>query len=144
MTFSMIQRFLIILVAFSLAACSNDDSEAILPNVPVDITVNMNLPRYIDLQTPTGWVYNPGGIRGIVIQNQGVGSPPYKAFDRACPNNDCTTAMNFDGSLKLNCVCDESTYSIIDGSPQTPNGRYFAKEYKVTVINANTLNITNF
>jgi len=134
----------IILFLFCFTGCSDDDTESILPNVPVDVTINLNLPQYLDLQTPTGWAYSTGGIKGIIIQNQGVGTPPYKAFDRACPNNDCTGAMNFDGSLKLTCPCDNSTYSIIDGSPQTPNGRYFAKEYKVTLINASTLNITNF
>lgn len=133
-----------LLVVFCFSSCSNDDDETLLPDVPVDISVNLNLPQYIDLQTPTGWAYLTGGIKGIVIQNQGVGSPPYKAFDRACPDNDCTGPMTFDGSLKLTCPCDNSTYSIIDGSPQAPNSRYFAKEYKVTLINSSTLNITNF
>lgn len=138
------RNFFFLFAFLFLTACSDDDIDTLLPNTPVDVTVNLNLPQYIDLQTPTGWAYATGGIKGIVIQNQGVGSPPYKAFDRACPDNDCTGPMTFDGSLKLTCPCDNSTYSIIDGAPQTPNARYFAKEYKVTLLNSNTLHITNF
>lgn len=136
--------FYFVAILFCFTACGDDDVDTLLPNVPVDVTINLNLPQYVNLQTPTGWAYATGGIKGIIIQNQGVGNPPYKAFDRACPNNDCTGAMEFDGSLKLTCPCDDSEYSIIDGSPQTPNGRYFAKEYKVTLSDPSTIHITNF
>ncbi len=51
--------------------------------------------------------------------------------------------MNFDGSLKLKCPCDNSEYSIIDGSPQTAGNIHFAREYKV-ILNGSTLNIRNF
>ena len=115
-----------------------------MPDVFVDETINLNLPQYINLQTPSGFAYTNGGIKGIVVQNTGIGNPPYKAFDRACPNNDCATPMNFDGSLKLKCPCDNSEYSIIDGSPQTAGNNHFAREYKVIVINSATLNIRNF
>ena len=134
--------FLIVFICFT--GCSDDEMETLLPNVPVDETVNLNLPQFIDLQTPTGWAYTTGGVRGILIHNQGVGTPPYKAFDRACPNNDCTIPMVFDGSLKMTCQCDDIPYSIIDGSPQSPNGRYFAREYKVTMLNSSTIHITNY
>jgi hypothetical protein len=52
--------------------------------------------------------------------------------------------MEFDGSLKMTCPCDNIPYSIIDGAPQTPNGRYFAREYKVTLVDESTIHITNF
>ncbi|MCF6167335.1 MAG: phosphoribosylaminoimidazole carboxylase [Lutibacter sp.] len=116
----------------------------ILPNVSVNVTINIDLPQYIDLQTPTGWTEITGGIKGILIQNTGIGNPPYKAYDRACPNNDCATPMVFDGSLKMKCPCDNSEYSIIDGSPQTSGNIHFAREYRVNVLNSSTLNITNF
>ena len=125
-------------------SCEKNEINDILPNVPVDVTINLDLPQYINLQTPTGWAYTNGGIQGIIVQNTGIGNPPFKAFDRACPNGDCTTAMTFVGSLKLTCSCDHSEYSIIDGSPQTPGNIHFAREYKVTVLNSTLLNITNF
>jgi hypothetical protein len=137
--------FLLVLVLFF--SCEKNDTEDLLPNVPVDVTIDLNLPQYVDLNTPSGWAYTIGGndgLEGIWIQNTGAGNPPYKAFERACPNNDCSVPMNFDGSLKLICSCDKSEYSIIDGSPQTAGNTNFAREYRVIVLNNSLLNITNF
>lgn len=134
--------FLLLLITFF--SCEKNDTNDILPRLTVNITIDLNLPQYIDLQIPSGWVYINGGIKGILIQNTGSGSQPYKAYDRACPNNDCASPMTFDGSLKLKCPCDESEYSIIDGSPQTAGNSHFMREYRVNVLNSSSLNITNF
>ena len=127
----------------SLIACEKNETNDILPDQDVNVTVDLNLPQYIDLQIPSGWAYTNGGLRGIVVLNTGTGNPNFKAFDRACPNYDCTSPMTFDGSLKLTCPCDKSIYSIIDGSPQTSGNKYFAREYKVTEI-GNALIISNY
>ncbi|WP_291969151.1 hypothetical protein [Lutibacter sp.] len=138
-------RKLFLLLPFIIFfSCEKNVTNDILPNVSVNVTINIDLPQYIDLQTPTGWTEITGGIKGILIQNTGIGNPPYKAYDRACPNNDCATPMVFDGSLKMKCPCDNSEYSIIDGSPQTSGNIHFAREYRVNVLNSSTLNITNF
>jgi len=138
-------RKLFLLLPFTIFfSCEKNVTNDILPNVSVNVTINIDLPQYIDLQTPTGWTEINGGIKGILIQNTGIGNPPYKAYDRACPNNDCATPMVFDGSLKMKCPCDNSEYSIIDGSPQTSGNIHFAREYRVNVLNSSTLNITNF
>lgn len=139
MRYSLLLSFLLIFMS-----CEKNDTIDLLPKKSVNIIIDLNLPQYIELQTPSGWAYTAGGLRGIIIQNAGIGNPPYKAFDRACPNNDCNLPMVFDGSLKLKCPCDNSEYSIIDGSPQTAGNNQFAREYRVLVINSNTLNITNF
>jgi nitrite reductase/ring-hydroxylating ferredoxin subunit len=139
MRYSLLLSFLLIFMS-----CEKNDTIDLLPKKSVNIIIDLNLPQYIELQTPSGWAYSAGGLRGIIIQNTGIGNPPYKAFDRACPNNDCNLPMVFDGSLKLKCPCDNSEYSIIDGSPQTAGNNQFAREYRVMVINSNTLNITNF
>ncbi len=138
------RKLILLLVFISFFSCEKNDTHDLLPNLPVNITIDLNLPQYLDLQTPSGWVYTNGGIKGILIQNTGIGSQPYKAFERACPNNDCSSPMTFDGSLKLKCSCDASEYSIIDGSPQTSGNIHFAREYRVNVLNSSTLNITNF
>ena len=137
-------KLFLLLVLAVFFSCEKNDTNDLLPDVFVDETINLNLPQYINLQTPSGWAPTNGGIKGIVIQNSGIGNPPYKAFDRACPNNDCAAPMDFDGSLKLKCSCDNSEYSIINGFPQTAGNTYFAREYKVIVLNTSTLKITNF
>jgi len=143
--FKKMRNLLLLCFLISLISCEENETIDVLPKVPVDVIVDLNLPQYINLQTPTGWVYTTsGGYRGLFIQNTGIGNPPYKSFERACPNNDCSTAMTFDGSLKFTCPCDGSEYSVIDGSPQTAGNSQFAREYRVIKINGSTLNITNY
>lgn len=138
------KKLLVICTFFLLVSCEKNDLNDVLPDIIVDEIIDLNLPQYINLQTPSGWAYTNGGLKGIVILNTGTGSQPFKAFDRACPNNDCSSPMTFDGSLKLTCPCDDSEYSILDGSPQTAGNSHFAREYRALLINSATLNITNF
>ena len=138
-------RLTILFFAFLLLlSCEKNSPNDILPDAHVDITINLDLPQFVNLQTPTGWVYVSGGLNGVFVRNTGIGSPPFKAFERACPNNDCTVPMTFDGSLKLTCQCDDSTYSIIDGSPQSADNNNFARKYRVIVVSNSTINIRNF
>lgn len=123
----------LILIFIGFISCEKNETHDLLPKIPVNVTIDMKLPQYVPLQTVGGWVYiNNEGVNGIVVVNRGIGASKYKAFDRACPNNDCKKPMEFDGSLKLKCTCDSSEYSILDGSPQTSKNTHFAREYTVT------------
>lgn len=137
----------LLLLLLTFFSCEKNDTEDFLPSSTVDVDINLNLPQYQNLLIPSGWVYIEKGanrgLQGIIIQNTGL-TPKYKAFERACPNNDCTSPMVFDGSLKMKCTCDLSEYSIIDGSPQTNGNSHFAREYKVYVIGNSLINITNY
>lgn len=144
---TMRKLFLLFLLIIS-TSCEKNETYDILPYASVDVILNLNLPQYQELLIPTGWTYidkgTNKGLQGVIVQSTGL-TPAYKAYERACPNNDCTSPMIFDGSLKMKCSCDKSEYSIIDGSPQTPGNPHFAREYKVSVsIDGKTLNITNF
>jgi len=138
------KNILLFCLLISFISCEKNDTEDLLPDVPVDVYVNLNLPQFINLQAASGWVTTNDGIKGVFIQNIGVGSPPFKAFELACPNYDCNSAMSFDGSLKFKCSCDKSEYSVIDGSPQTDGNSQFAREYRVVQLSTSTLKITNY
>lgn len=138
------RKFLLLFLLTSFFSCEKNNTNDILPTIDVNVVLDLNLPEYVNLKIPSNWAYVNGGLKGIIIQNTGIGNPNYKAFERACPNNDCATPMNFDGSLKLKCSCDNSEYSIIDGSPQTAGNSHFAREYKVNQVNESTLIITNY
>lgn len=137
------RKLLVLFLVLLFISCEKNETNDILPEISFSETVNLNLPQYIDLQVPSGWAYTSGAIQGIIIQNTGIGNPSFKAFERACPNYDCSIPMVFDGSLKLKCSCDNSEYSIYDGSPQTSGNRHFAREYRV-VKSGSALIITNF
>jgi len=136
------RKLLLLFVIITIFSCEKNETNDLLPDVPVNVTINLDLPQYQDLQIATGWAETNGGIKGILVLNTGL-TPTYKAFDRACPNNDCSSPMTFDGSLRMKCPCDDSEYSILDGSPQTSGNSHFAREYKVNEINPSTLIITN-
>ncbi|WP_372746383.1 hypothetical protein [Lutibacter sp.] len=140
-------RHLILLFCLiTFFSCEKNETYDLLPSTSVDVGINLNLPKYQNLLIPSGWVYiesgSNNGLQGILVINTGL-TPKYKAFERACPNNDCSSAMTFDGSLKLKCSCDSSEYSVIDGSPQTSGNSQFAREYTVTVVSSTYINITN-
>lgn len=137
------RKFLYLCLLIPFLSCEKNETIDLLPDTDVSVVINLDLPQYIDLQIPSGWVTTTHGIQGIFIQNTGIGSNPYKAFELACPNNDCDETMTFDGSLKFKCSCDDSEYSVLDGSPQTDGNAQFAREYQTYLISQSSLNITN-
>ena len=130
-----------------LISCSKDrdinTNNPFLPNYPVDLTINLNLPEYNNLQFVSNSVYiNTGaaGIRGVFVFN--AGSNNYVAFDAACPNqalSSCAT-MTISG-IKAVCACDDAEYSFFTG--QAPNKQYPMKQYRVQQINSTTLRVYN-
>ncbi|WP_445721534.1 hypothetical protein [Flavobacterium sp.] len=135
-----------IMIGLSIS-CSKDDkinnSNPYLPNFPVDVTLNLNLPQYSQLVFDTNVVYvNNGaaGIRGIFVFNAGGGN--YKAFDAACPNQALSTCstMTING-IKAKCPCDDTEYSFFTGL--APGKEYPMKQYRVQQINSTTLRVYN-
>jgi len=144
--FTMKKIIFILVLTISFIGCTVDPQEnSELPFVSVNKNIDLNLPEFIDLIVPAGWAYTSGGNNGIIIYNTGIANSTneFKAFDRACPLKDCGAPMVFNGSTKLQCICDSSEYSILDGSPQTSGVSVFAKEYFVTRISPTFLLITN-
>ncbi|MDH3381234.1 MAG: hypothetical protein OEL54_00910 [Flavobacteriaceae bacterium] len=131
-------------IFFWFSSCESDDQNNLLPYVIVNETINLTNPEFINLQVPGGWAYANGGIKGIIIYN--LNGSSYKAYERSCPQilpSPCSR-MTVEQSFKLKCPCDQSEFNILNGTPITPNINYIVREYKVTVINTNTLKISNF
>ena len=135
-----------VILGFILStSCDDAVSNDLLPNITVNYIVNMNLPQYSGLQIPGVSKETPSniGVQGILIYNF---NGSYKAFDLACPHlpvNSCAK-MEFDGSILLTCTCDDATFSIYDGSPQTNGVANSAREYHVEILGGNQLRITNY
>ncbi|MEO4006834.1 MULTISPECIES: hypothetical protein [unclassified Flavobacterium] len=123
--------FLLFLAAF-IGSCSKDsvvnNNNPYLPNYPVSLTINLNLPAYSSLKFINGYAYvsGPGaGVRGIILFKGATG---IVAFDRACPNqglSDCST-MDVDG-IDAVCPCDNKRYSLYTG---IGGGQYPMKQYR--------------
>lgn len=136
-----------LLLVTSLISCSSStpDNNSNLPNVPVNETIFLNNPQFINLQVPGGWAYAPGGIRGLIIYN--FNGTEFVAFDRACPHlspSESCSQMIVESSIKMVCPCDDVEYNILNGAPLTAGISFVAREYRATLISSNTLTITNF
>ena len=97
-------------------ALSCKDRMAQVPDVPVDIVVNINQPSFFDLTVPTGWVYLTGGSRGIILYR--VNQEEFIAMERHSPyqpENACSAVVNEDGVV-ISDPCSASTWLILDGS----------------------------
>ncbi|UYW00839.1 hypothetical protein K5I29_10035 [Flavobacterium agricola] len=131
------KNLLFLVVALvTLASCSKDDNiknkNPYLPNYPINISLNLDLPANVDLQYVSNYKYvnTPGaGIKGIFVFNNGNG---YIAFDAACPNmypNECEP-MKVEG-VKAVCACDDSSYSLFTGLGDM---QYSMKQYRTELV----------
>ena len=66
-----------------LSANCKPQNQNPVPFVPVDVTIDIQLPSYSELQGVGGWTYINGGSRGIIIYRRGI--EDFVAFDRHSP-----------------------------------------------------------
>lgn len=132
--------FLTFVLVFSLG-CSKDSvrySNPYLPNNPVSIFIDLNLPAYDKLKYPNNSVIIENqGVLGVIVFNAGS---YYLAYDIACPNHavdyNCSR-MKLDkpGSIFLTCSCEQHPtpfqYSLMTGTSLTPGAQYQLKPYTV-------------
>lgn len=102
-----------------LAGCQVNNNHPV-PNVPFDVTIDMTLPTYDDLQGVGGFAYVNAGSRGVIIYRRGV--EDFVAFDRHSPadiNGTCSQPLTPDPNnfLLLNDTCSGAQFSLFDGSP---------------------------
>jgi len=140
-----LKKIALIFIFFISFSCgdNNIDPNNILPNIPVNQTIFLNNPEFINLQVVGGWAYAQGGISGLIIYHYSING--YIAFDRAAPHISPKTCsqMIVKNSIKMFTPCDDSEFNLLNGAPLTEGVEYPAKEYRVVVI-GNTLQITNF
>lgn len=111
--------------------CNKGIQRAFYP--PVDEYVNITLVSYNALQVPGGWAYVNGGLKGIIVYARG--NNEFVAFDRNCTvneENSCGKASLASDNITIECSCDGSTYSILDGSVTNGPAELPLKRYNVT------------
>ncbi|MFT4576396.1 MAG: nitrite reductase/ring-hydroxylating ferredoxin subunit [Polaribacter sp.] len=134
-----------IITVLSFSNCTNDSqNNDILPFIPVNETINLSLPLFVNLAVPGGWAYTSGGINGIIIYN--INGTQFKAFERSAPHipSSSCSQMIVEHSIKMKCPCDNSEFNILNGAPLTAGISYSAREYLVTNLTGSVLRITNF
>ena len=107
--------------------------QSTIPNVLVDITVNINNPGYINLTVVGGNMYFSGGSRGIIAFRNSTDE--FKAYDRHCPyqpENSCAILSIENNNVTMKCSCCSSTFSMFDGSLQSGPAIQPVKRYNTT------------
>lgn len=125
-SFSIISIF--ILLTFSLLninSCSNrEDTVSCFPNAPINVTLNLNLAAYNNLNFVGGWIYvdeQQAGTRGLIVVRTADNPASFKVYDRnaphICPDNN--TTLEVKNGTSIICPKDNATWFLIDGTPTT-------------------------
>lgn len=135
--------FLFAIILF-LNSCNKDKMNPV-PNISFDMTININLPSYNELNGVGGWCYVNGGSRGIVVYRKSI--EEFVAFDRHSPmdpDGTCFLPLFIDSNnfLQLNDTCNNAKFSLYDGSP-IANSNFGLRQYATTFDGNTQLRIYN-
>lgn len=138
-----IQLFFLLIIPLFLGC--NKHKEHPIASIPFDITVDISLPSYNDLNGAGGWAYVIGGIKGIIVYRQSY--DVFVAFERQSPEdpeNKCSSALvtNKDNFLQLDDPCSSARFSLYDGSP-IKDSKWGLRQYQVAWNGSNLIRIYN-
>ena len=138
-------RWLIGLVALINLACTKTQDTSI-PNVQVNESLTLAEPSNFPLTAQGGWVYHPGGVRGLIVYRRQFtgGEDDFTAYDRACPRHyqrGCGQLNVLSDNFYIECSCDSSQWYLLNGFPVN-EGNGLLREYN-TVFTQGVIFISN-
>jgi Rieske Fe-S protein len=134
--------FLLFLVI--LFACGK--KEELVPNTYVNMYVYLTDPSCVKLNAIGGWVYAPGGVKGILVYRRSVSE--FIAYERNStyePSKGCVIAVDTvnKSNLFVNDPCSGSKYLITDGSVYKGPASIPLKKYQTSFDGNATVHIYN-
>lgn len=129
-------RIVTVLFCFSILffACSKDQ-ESTVPNVPVNVRINLDNPGYNNLNTIGGSVYVDGGYRGIIVYRRGIAE--FLAYERTCSfqSTDTCAYVSLDSTISsVGCKCCSSRFQLIDGAPIKGPANASLRRYQTNLV----------
>ena len=123
--------FLVLLLVFS-SGCESAMEESGVPNVAVNIEINLSDSDNIALTQLGGFIYVVGGVRGIIVRYESQNI--YRAFDRNCTFNPSISSATVDVHSSGFYIEDTSCTSTFDlnGFPTGGPADFPLKEYNIT------------
>lgn len=112
----MIKYSLLFVSVFTLVFGCKNKYEGI-PNISVDIYINIQNPQYQNLSGMGSWAYIEGGSKGIIVFNSD--NENFLAFERHCPydsQNSCSRVSVDETNLFAVDSCCSSKYQLLNGS----------------------------
>jgi nitrite reductase/ring-hydroxylating ferredoxin subunit len=116
-TFSTLISYACLLTIVLIYSCKKNTVENPIPNVPVNLSINLTMPQYAPLNSIGNSVYLDGGYRGIILYRRSL--TEFVSFDRACPYSPTTDGVKLEidtsGIASYDPHCG-SKFSLYDGS----------------------------
>lgn len=135
--------FLLIIAAIG---CKEKKNESPIPYAEVNISLNLNDARYMELNTIGGFLYLTANYpsNGIIVYRKSF--EEYLAFERTCtfePLGDCCMLYIDDSFTFAEDTCCGSQFLLLDGSPlaEAP-AKIPLKQYR-TALDGSILHIYN-
>jgi nitrite reductase/ring-hydroxylating ferredoxin subunit len=131
-------------ILLALLSTSCQDESHPIPNLPVNININLDLPSYQPLNAPGGSVYVNGGSRGIVVYRN---FDEFVALDRHSTFNSqdscAIVSINPDNQFQLVDSCSGSVFDIANGVVIQGPAKWALKRYNASWNGAFTVSIYN-
>jgi nitrite reductase/ring-hydroxylating ferredoxin subunit len=127
------QFSLIVVLLLGCKKNATTDSYYNIPNVPVNITINLNEPSSFNLGTFGGWIYVEGGSRGIIVYRA---NEEYIAYERHSPHEServCAVVSVDSTDLYALDECGENKFLLLDGSVAEGKASLPLKRYRTSV-----------
>ncbi|WP_267405937.1 MULTISPECIES: hypothetical protein [unclassified Chryseobacterium] len=147
-TFSILSIItLLIFNNLAINSCgSREDTVSCFPSSPINVTLNLNLPAYFNLNQVGGWVYideQQSGTRGLILVR--ASGTTFKAYDRNAPHicPDTNTTLEVKDNISILCPKDNTKWILLTGQPTDGSATSLPpKTYPVNYdSSSNTVNI---
>lgn len=119
--FNFISFKLIFVFAGLLLICCGTREETVscFPNAAINVTLNLNLPAYQNLQNVGAYIYvneQSSGTRGLIVVRTSNG---FKVYDRNAPHicPDTNTTLEVQNNIKIVCPKDQAEWILLTGEP---------------------------
>jgi nitrite reductase/ring-hydroxylating ferredoxin subunit len=128
-------KYLLMVLALQFFACT-DTIDSPIPNIPVNLQIDLRNPRYLSLQTIGGVLMLEGGYRGIIVYHKNINE--YAAYDRACAyqtTDTCAYVKTDSAMSSVGCKCCASRYQLYDGVPIKGPANSGLRTYQTSISN---------
>lgn len=123
----------VLTILLVVGSCDKQTTHETIPNVAVDIYIDVNSTLYVQLNTIGGWLYLTGGYKGILVYR--VSDEDFVAYDRTCPYDPYEAhsrlEMDMGNLIVVDTVC-KSKFVILDGSIIEGPATVPLKRYRTT------------
>lgn len=118
-----------------LFSCSKE-KESTVPNVPVNLRLDLDDPANFQLNSVGGSMTIIGGNRGIIVYR--IGLNEYSAIERTCSyqSTDTCAYVSIDSTIStVGCHCCGSRFQLLDGAPIKGPANASLRLYQTNLIN---------